>query len=29
VGERVKGPYMAETYPVTREGEYLVVEIAS
>ncbi len=24
----VKGPYTAETYPVTREGEYLVVEIA-
>jgi 3-phenylpropionate/trans-cinnamate dioxygenase ferredoxin subunit len=23
----VKGPYLAETYPVTREGEYLVVEI--
>ena len=23
----VKGPYTAETYPVTREGEYLVVEI--
>ena len=23
----VKGPYLAESYPVTREGEYLVVEI--
>ncbi|MCE2559810.1 MAG: Rieske 2Fe-2S domain-containing protein [Acidobacteria bacterium] len=23
----VKGPYMAETYPVIREGKYLVVEI--
>lgn len=23
----VKGPYTAETYPVTREGEYLVVEM--
>ena len=23
----VKGPYTAESYPVTREGEYLVVEI--
>ena len=23
----VKGPYTAETYPVRREGEYLVVEI--
>jgi 3-phenylpropionate/trans-cinnamate dioxygenase ferredoxin subunit len=23
----VKGPYVAESYPVTREGEYLVVEI--
>ena len=23
----VKGPYVAETYPVSREGEYLVVEI--
>ena len=25
----VKGPYTAETYPVTREGEYVVVEIPS
>ena len=25
----VKGPYVAETYPVTAEGEYLVIEIAS
>lgn len=25
---RVKGPYMAETYPVTTDGEYVVVEIA-
>lgn len=24
---RVKGPYVAETYPVTTEGEYVVVEI--
>ena len=23
----VKGPYVAESYPVTREGEYLVIEI--
>jgi len=27
-GERVKGPYVAETYPVTTEGEYLVIEVA-
>jgi 3-phenylpropionate/trans-cinnamate dioxygenase ferredoxin subunit len=26
---RVKGPYVAETYPVTTEGQYLVVEVAS
>lgn len=26
---RVKGPYLAETYPVSAEGEYLVVEIAT
>jgi len=26
---RVPGPYVAETYPVTAEGQYLVVEIAS
>ncbi len=25
----VPGPYVAETYPVAREGEYLLVEIAS
>jgi 3-phenylpropionate/trans-cinnamate dioxygenase ferredoxin subunit len=25
---RVKGPYVAETYPVTTEAEYVVVEIA-
>jgi nitrite reductase/ring-hydroxylating ferredoxin subunit len=25
--ERVKGPYVAETYPVTTEGTYVVVEI--
>lgn len=24
---RVKGPYVAETYPVSREGQYVVVEI--
>lgn len=24
----VKGPYLAETYPVSREGEYLVIEVA-
>jgi nitrite reductase/ring-hydroxylating ferredoxin subunit len=24
---RVKGPYVAETYPVTADGEYLVVDI--
>ena len=28
-GTRVKGPYVAETYPVTQEGEYLLVEIAT
>ena len=26
-GERVKGPYVAETYPVTTEDEYVVVEV--
>ncbi len=26
---KVPGPYTAETYPVTAEGRYLVVEIAS
>jgi 3-phenylpropionate/trans-cinnamate dioxygenase ferredoxin subunit len=25
---RVKGPYVAESYPVTADGEYVVVEIA-
>jgi 3-phenylpropionate/trans-cinnamate dioxygenase ferredoxin subunit len=25
----VKGPYVAETYPVTAEGDYLVIEVAS
>jgi len=25
----VKGPYVAETYPVTTEGDYLVIEVAS
>ncbi|MBX6772319.1 MAG: Rieske 2Fe-2S domain-containing protein [Chloroflexi bacterium] len=25
--ERIKGPYVAQTYPVTAEGNYLVVEI--
>ncbi len=25
----VRGPYVAETYPVSRDGEYLVVEIPS
>ena len=29
VGGKVRGPYTAETYPVTTEGQYLVVEIAS
>jgi nitrite reductase/ring-hydroxylating ferredoxin subunit len=24
---RVKGPYVAETYPVTAEGEYVVIEV--
>ncbi len=24
---RVKGPYVAETYPVSKEGQYVVVEI--
>ena len=27
--ERVKGPYVAETYPVSTEGEYVLVEIPS
>ncbi len=27
VGPRVKGPYVAETYPVTAEGEYIVVQV--
>jgi nitrite reductase/ring-hydroxylating ferredoxin subunit len=26
-GPRVKGPYVVETYPVTAEGEYVVVEV--
>ena len=26
---RVKGPYVAETYPVSEEGEYLVVDLPS
>jgi 3-phenylpropionate/trans-cinnamate dioxygenase ferredoxin subunit len=26
-GERVKGPYVAETFPVSNDGRYLVVEI--
>ena len=26
---RVPGPYVAETYPVSAEGRYLVVEIDS
>jgi nitrite reductase/ring-hydroxylating ferredoxin subunit len=25
--ERVKGPYVAQTYPVTTEGQYLVVDL--
>ncbi len=25
---RVPGPYVAETYPITAEGQYLVIEIA-
>ena len=25
---RVRGPYVAETYPVSADGQYLVVEIA-
>ena len=25
---KVKGPYVAETYPVTTEGHYIVVEVA-
>ena len=25
----VKGPYVAETYPVSVDGQYLVVDIAS
>ena len=28
-GPRVKGPFVAETFPVTSEGEYLVVEIVA
>lgn len=26
---KVPGPYVAETYPVAAEGEYLVIEVAS
>ena len=26
---KVKGPYVAETYPVTTEGQYVVVEVNS
>ena len=26
---KVPGPYVAETYPVTAEGQYLVIEVAS
>jgi nitrite reductase/ring-hydroxylating ferredoxin subunit len=29
VGARVKGPYVAETYPVIAEGEYIVVQVPS
>ena len=29
VAGKVPGPYTAETYPVTTEGQYLVVEVAS
>jgi 3-phenylpropionate/trans-cinnamate dioxygenase ferredoxin subunit len=25
--QRVKGPYVAETFPVTAEGEYVVIEL--
>ncbi|MGH2459485.1 MAG: Rieske (2Fe-2S) protein [Chloroflexota bacterium] len=25
--ERVKGPYVAETFPVTADGDYLVIEV--
>lgn len=28
-GERVKGPYVAQSYRVTTEGEYVVVEVDS
>jgi 3-phenylpropionate/trans-cinnamate dioxygenase ferredoxin subunit len=28
-GPRVKGPFVAETYPVTAEGEYLVVQLST
>lgn len=28
-GERVKGPYLAQTYTVTVDGSYLVVEVGS
>lgn len=27
MGARRKGPYMAETYPVTTEGQYVVVDV--
>jgi hypothetical protein len=27
--DKVPGPYLAETYPVSAEGQYLVVEVAS
>ena len=26
-GERVKGPYVAETFPVSTSGEYVVIEV--
>jgi len=29
VAGKVPGPYVAETYPVATEGQYLVVEVAS
>lgn len=27
-GVRVKGPYIAETFPVTTDGEYVVIEVS-
>ena len=27
VGARRRGPYLAETYPVTTEGQYIVVDL--